>query len=191
MVEQAAKPKGRLTQLADFVVKIAALAGATFAALEYRAAIDRDRHERTIRYIDRFETGEIGAAVRAISKEIRELAAREDIAEVRDHVVATPAVASESRALVAILLAYDSRNGEGLVDELDQVVSYFNSLQVCLEQNLCDAKVAHSFLDEYSENFWTNFEPYVAERRRDFASYGAAYERFHNSVSPVMSGGDK
>ena len=76
------------------------------------------------------------------------------------------------------MLAYDSREGEGLADELDQVVGFFNSLEVCIEQNLCTGNVAHAFLDEYASSFWANFGPYILERRVGLPTYGEAFERF-------------
>lgn len=178
---------GLLTKLLDILVKLATLAGLAFVALEYRSSIDRARVERANTYIDRFETGDIGVAVRAISREVRDVALRPDFAILRSYVASNPGTANAGREQITRLLAFDSRGGKGLSDEIDQVVSYFNSLQACVEQDLCDRKIAHGFFDDYAKNFWANFEPYVLERRQQVdPNFGILCERFVSDVPALV-----
>lgn len=167
-------PRTLLNQV-DSVLKFLLVAGAIFTVYQYLDAKRVERVKQTLSYIERFEGEDTAAAHQAISEELR---AQRPAFERINAQPATQEAAKQARTLIAKFLAYDAGQGRGLAAEIDVLISFFSSLQICIEQGLCEAKVAHAFFDEYVNAFWANFEPYVAERRESASAFGGPMERF-------------
>lgn len=90
----------------------------------------------------------------------------------------SPAAAKTIKRRLAMFLVTDSDGGKGLENELDIIVRFFNGVQICLENGLCDRKVANAFLGSYAQSIWANFGPYIESRRSIIDGYGAGLELF-------------
>ncbi len=62
--------------------------------------------------------------------------------------------------------------------QIDSMVNFFQEVQICNQQSLCDAGVTQSFLSETGRRIWDNFEPYFVEQRVTIPSYAVGLEQF-------------
>lgn len=172
----ASEPKRqRLTSVIETVYKAGLILGGLFAAWQYWEAKLDAQIARTIAYVDRFESGSVGQARGEIREELlpymsqfREVTAAGISDQDRDELVLSIAEANDSRI---------ARN-------LDHVVDFFQGLNICVEEGLCDRRVAMAYFQTSdARDLWTNFEPYVRLRRENNPLYGREFERYASGAS--------
>lgn len=172
-----------LISLVEFVVKLTVIGGIVFTALQYRDSKKKDRVDRTTTYVDRYEAGDTSKAARDVSRALRDFSQREDYRALALQAKQDPEIAASANRGVAMMLAYQSRDGAGLVDQLDELVGFYNSLDTCVAAKLCDAAVAHAFFDRPARSLWINFLGYFEDRRTTSPEYAAGLEHLVGGVA--------
>lgn len=161
----------------DAISKIGIVAGGLFAGWQYWEAKTDKRTERTTAYIERYEDGRVGDARREINGKLRPY-----IAQFRQ--VAVSGISPQDRD--AMVLALTEENGGDIANRLDTVADFFQGLETCTSEGLCDRRVAEAyFRSSDAGDLWTNFEPYFRERRANNPSYGDAFEHFAQSTVSI------
>lgn len=158
----------------DILTKLGAVAGAVFIVFEYNARQQDARVQRTMDYVQRFESGPVGEAQRVITRSLR------DTESIMPDLYSADFSETSSQAAhrdVIEFLVYDSRNGVGIGAEVDTVVLFLDQLGVCVERNLCDKATAQGFFGEYADSVLRNFSPFIVDRRKLAPTYGEHAER--------------
>lgn len=164
-------------QVVDIVTKLGVIAGSIFAAWQYWEAKELRRIERTTHYLERYESGRIAEARERIEGGLRpHLGSFEEVSagglspQARESVVL--AVLEETPAIPAAI---------------DNVADYFNGLETCVRAKLCDRATAERYFRETDIGIWQNFDPYIAQRRRNNPDYGGALEHYSLLRQPSAS----
>lgn len=177
------------------------LVGGIFAAIQYVDAKAAQRTSRTFEYIERYESGDVAEARRAINRVLRqyleqfeELKAAGLAREERDDLVR-----SIIRAEVEIQSGGSARSAgnpsalespETVEDKIDRIVEFYDGLKICVDEELCNRRVAvNYFAPDEARIFWDNFYPYILDRRQNYAGYGDALEAFAKKDVRVSEGG--
>lgn len=158
------------SQIFEIATKIGLAGAAVFAIIQYRDAQEARRVERAMTYIDTFEQGEIAEARRTLNGALRpyqkqfvELAKQGGIS------------ADDKGAIILTLMEGDE--GVELADSLDQIVDFYESVQLCTDEKLCAPSVIEGyFCPGRASRLWDDFRPYVETRRPNNPEYGTALE---------------
>lgn len=159
----------------DFVSKIALLAGiiiSLYQFLEYQKA---ERIKYTIQFVEKYDRDNFLRARQKVSDVLRQH--EKKIVQLNTIRMSADAD-SKLRSRMAQFLVMDSNNGTGIAKEIDLVVRFFNGLQICIENNLCNPSIANAFLLAHAKNIWLNFGPYIIKRRKIISGYGLGIELF-------------
>lgn len=172
-----------LGEIAEVVSAMVLAASAIAAVYQYWIA-RADRHvEQTFAFIERFDSDRLAAAQRAV----------DDLAGKAGQVTAGRIAAYEAtgmeqrdvtvisdRLFVEAVLAQADENATGDVPAaLLEITSFFNGLQICIEEGLCDRSTAHAFLDIYAASFWQTYDPVIRHvRDMDRPHFAKGLERF-------------
>jgi len=160
---------------------------AVFSAYQYYNS-RADRHvEQTLKLLERFGDERLETAQRTVDQ----LAI--DAGQSADHAVSESATADTNAAeregmrdrmfVEAVMASNRARNGDVPSAILD-ITSFFNGLEVCIEQQLCDGNVAHASLDTYARSFWKAYRPVIRYARgAQRPQFAAEMERFVSGLA--------
>ena len=184
------------------VLGIAGLfAGGVFAAIQYNDAKGAQRIGRTFEYIARYESGDVAEARRAINRVLRqyltqfeELEAAGLPCDPRENLVRSIIKADVELQLAgreANKLAASAIDApETIEDKIDRVVEFFDGLKICVKEEICNRRVAENYFSpDEARIFWSNFYPYISDRRKNYANYGKALEEFAGERARMCGGG--
>lgn len=169
----------RLIDWLDLVVKVGAIFAAIFAVHQYLEARQDARVAKTLDYVQRFDDADskVGAARRRIAgvlwlndgqiKRLRDIKRNLPEAESREI----------HRRFISKLVDGTAAS-PGLRQEIQDLVSFFEGLSVCVETNLCDATSAERFFGDFAKTFWSNFAVFIEERRLVSPDYGSGLQAF-------------
>jgi hypothetical protein len=74
--------------------------------------------------------------------------------------------AKMARADLVKFLAYESGPDQtGLRTQLDSALNFYDSIEVCVEERLCDEATAQAFFAKPTGRLVRNFSPYIQEQR--------------------------
>ena len=166
------------------------LLGGIFAAIQYNDAKAAQRVARTFEYIERYESGDVAEARRAINRLLRpyiaqfkELESAGLPCEERDNLVRTII-----KADVALQSSGKQSKGntssavdapETIEDKIDHIIEFYDGLKICVDEEICNQRVAENYFSPNEARiFWDNFYPYISDRRLNYRMYGAALEEF-------------
>lgn len=183
----------RLAEFAE-VLGVAILALSAIAAVYQYWVARGDRHvEQTFAFVERFESDRLASAQRSVD----DLAGR--AAKAIENQVGTfeqAGVSGEELRLVsdrlfveAVLAQADVKATGDVPSPILEITSFFNGLQICIEEQLCDRATAHAFLDTYASSFWQTFEPVILHvRAQDRPKLAEGLERFLKSAEETGIG---
>lgn len=153
---------------------------ALFAAWQYGVSRHDLHVAQTFALVDKFEgdrqtAAQVEAITRAADAAANARLGREDKAAWTE---AERALLRDRLFVEAVLASRPDHAGD-VPDTILNVMSFFDEIQICVEQGLCDATTAHAFLDPYADSLWTAYAPVTrymrAGRRPHFAE---GLERF-------------
>lgn len=64
--------------------------------------------------------------------------------------------------------------------DIDSLVDFFDNLSICIQNRICDGKVARAFLGSYAQSFYELHQPWIAQRRETTPHYANYLEAFVN-----------
>lgn len=167
---------GRKTyDIFDFLSKVALVSGILFSIYQFNAYKQDERVRYTFQFIERFDSDRFLTTRTMIESALRSQEAA--IAEINRARV-SPEAERALRTRVALFLVNDSNRGQGIVREVELLVDFFDGLEICLDERLCDRGTASAFLESHAKMLWTNFAPYIEGRRALIPSYGRGLEAF-------------
>lgn len=169
----------------DFLSKIALMGGIVFSLYQFFAFQNSERIKYTIQFVEKYDGANFLRARQTISAVLRQHEGK--IAQLSS-IRISPNADAKLRARMAQFLVKDSNNKEGIAKELDLVVRFFNGLQICIENNLCDRSIADAFLLAHAKNIWLNFGPYIVSRRKIISGYGLGIELFQKAGGRTEGG---
>ena len=181
----------KLIEWIDLLVKVGAVFAAVFAVHQYMQARADARVANTLDYVSEFRDGRsrTGLAVKQISEamwrdadQIREFQwlAGQLPPDQRDEAI---------RTMIAKFI-YGTDESPGLRSEVDEIVSFFEALTICMEARLCDRATARAFFADYADVFWRNFDVYLVDQRALVADYAEGVERFAGAFSQAAGTAD-
>lgn len=165
------------------IVGAAGLVGsAIFSAYQYYNS-RADRHvEQTLKLLERFESDRFEAAQRTIDQLAINAGQGAQRAVAESATTDTSVAERESmrdRVFVEAVMASNSAKNGDVPGPVIEITSFFNGLEVCIEQDLCDGKVAHASLDAYAASFWKTYRPVILYARgTQRPQFAADMERF-------------
>lgn len=159
----------------DFLSKVALVCGILFSIYQFNAYKQDERVRYTFQFIERFDSDRFLTTRTTIEAALRSQEAA--IAEINRARVSQDAEVALRRR-VALFLINDSNRGQGLVREVELMVDFFDALEICLKERLCDRDTANAFLESHATMLWTNFAPYIEGRRELIPSYGRGLQAF-------------
>lgn len=170
MSEQSAQPhkdRGLFLTL-DVLAKLGVLAGGLFAAWQFWEAKADQRVARTTAYIERYEEGRVGEARRRINAELRNY-----LTQFQE--ISAAGISSADRD--EMLLSLAEANGGALGADFDVVADFFQGVEICTREGLCNSAVAERyFAASDAPDLWLNFEPYVRLRRENNPRFAEGME---------------
>lgn len=172
-----------LGEIAEVVSAMVLAASAIAAVYQYWIA-RADRHvEQTFAFIERFDGDRLAAAQRAVNdlagKAGQVTAGRIAAYEATGMEQRDVTVISDRLFVEAVLAQADEKATGDVPAALLEITSFFNGLQICIEEGLCDRSTAHAFLDIYAASFWQTYDPVIRHvRDMDRPHFAKGLERF-------------
>ena len=150
--------------------------GLVFGLIEYRSYQADQRIERTFRFLERFQQGEIATAQRTITNTLRQLdPAMRDL--VTQNLPQEDLIAHVQGMRDFAL--YESNNGDGITREIDVVVLFLDQIGICVAEQLCDANVSRQLFGHYTETLVDNFDVYFDAQKEFAPYYGSNLEKLY------------
>lgn len=174
-------PPKRLAGWLDVAVKVGALAAGIFAFYEYAERRKDARVAQTLEHVARFNdpAHPVGKAVSQITTTLQ--AHEDEMRDLEAAMKANPAAAERLREEFVSRLLGGDEEMPGIADAADRVIRFFESVEVCVEEGLCDARSADAYLADYAAGFWSNFSEALVMPRQDFESeYGTGVKYFRD-----------
>lgn len=159
----------------DYLSKAALVCGILFSIFQFNAYKHDERVRYTFQFLERYDSERLLNARLKIEAAIR--SHEQTIVELNNTRISKDA-ADALRRRIATFLVADSAGGKGIRRELELAVDFFETLSVCLNQRLCDEDVAQAFLAGQAKMLWTNFAPFLKERRAIIPGYAKGLETF-------------
>lgn len=182
--ERIVQKLGVLDKIADSLAKFAVFGGILFSSLSYCHSLESEKTAHVSTYIERYETGDTSKSVRAISQALRNFFEREDYLQIAEIVKSNACVSQNANEALWRLLVYGDDEGDDMANDLDNVVGFFNSLQTCVANSLCNHKVAHAFFDQSALTFIENFDGYIEDRRKTAKYFAKGLRAFYAEAVP-------
>ncbi|RWO49223.1 hypothetical protein [Mesorhizobium sp.] len=159
------------TTMAEWVevsVKLGVIVGGLFALFQFLDGKQSERVKTTLQYVARFENDDTATskARRALSDSLRLNAG--NIKRFSTARVSKEQAAALKQKLATTILDGASSQTDALL-ELD---SFFDSLRICVQNNLCDRKTASEFFAPYATWLIENFGSVIDERAQRATGFG-------------------
>jgi len=173
----------RASKLADFTLKVITIIGALFAGYQYLESRSDLRVSRTLDYVNKLDSNSsrVGKSYNGVvTKTLNDYhnsIARFNLAKLSEE----KASILRDKLLKGIL----SRSAEGIEgdsfkDALNDVVIFYEQLQICIEEDLCDKQTAETFFQNDARRLWENFNIYLLKIRKITPGYANGIEKFSN-----------
>ena len=154
----------------EILAKTGLLLGGFFAVIEFYSAVDAKRIDRTLNYVEKFESGSISNARRLLRSKTRPYYKQFSN-------IGKEGLTEEDKKQITLLLIEDDDDGS-IADSLEIIVDFFEGLMLCTDENICARSVTEAyFCPVRAESFWENYSPYILDRRTNNPSFGKALER--------------
>lgn len=146
--------RGLLTALA---VIIGGVGGGGWAILQSIADHKSQRVERTISYIERYQSGDVSQSLDRIFMAQQKL--RRDLKH-------EPSPDGDERGRYLETLETRIEDGEINGNDINKVISFYENLFLCQDKEICDFETALSFFGgDESCSFYSNFAQYIETRK--------------------------
>jgi hypothetical protein len=163
---------------AGFLVRIVLILGAIFTVVQFLAAREEKRVERTLTLVELWEQDRYQDAYSALSRRLNGLNQR----------FAGDLGADPTADKIAFFqqrvgsMAMTADGGEMPLEEFEthfeRLVYLLNRVASCVEAGLCSATVADDYFRDFAQSFWSYFSDYVKEQRRRRPNFAAPLEAF-------------
>ncbi|MEO1659312.1 MAG: hypothetical protein AAFR65_16525 [Pseudomonadota bacterium] len=158
----------------DLIGKVGAIILVIFGVVEYFDRKDETRVSRTQELMKEYATGPLRDAQNVINSTILDhLASIEAIRAVQWDADA----AATAHADIVQFLVWDSRDADGLVREIDDLLEFYERVTICVETRLCDREVARAYFTTDADWLFENFRPYILQRRENAPGFATISER--------------
>ncbi len=155
----------------DVVTKLGAALAIVIAYFEYVDKQRESRVERVQQFVVRSQEGPIASQLAEIDARVREHEAA--LVDLEAGALSDEG-AKAARADLVKFLAYESGPDQsGLRTQLDSALNFYDSIEVCVEERLCDEATAQAFFAKPTSRLVRNFSPYIEEQRSFRTDYAA------------------
>lgn len=158
-----------------------ALMGAFAAVGQYFVTRQEQRVMRTLEEARRFDEGSLAEAQAAVSTIAAQ--ARRVFLSKTNNGSQRGFTEAQWKGLGDQVIIEASYGGDPSSGELSggvrRVVGFYETLQVCIEREICDPATAHAYFDDYARAFWESFHGLIIhERRGPRPRFAKGMERF-------------
>ncbi|MBN9070725.1 MAG: hypothetical protein J0H34_03815 [Rhizobiales bacterium] len=162
-----------------FLLRILLVVGAVFSLVQYLAAREEKRVERTLELVDMWDGKDFQDAQSALKARLVALN------EANEGLMSSNPSEDERR------IYYESVGKQLMTDaggtmplqefepKFDRIVYFLNRVSTCVRRNLCDREVADDYFLDYARSFWSYFSGYAQSMRKNgSANYAKAIEEY-------------
>lgn len=143
----------------EYTIKaLLAVAAGIFALWQYFGHLEDARIERSLQFYKQFSTEPLYSARERTLENAEQL--WKELGRI--HTGSTPKELREERRKWQEIVVASIRGKENLSADIGNLVTYFDALQVCAENGVCDSKTAHELLGDQAKQFVENYCPYIA-----------------------------
>ena len=160
------------------LVRFVIIFGAIFTVVQFLAARDATRVERSLAMVEMWEEPAYLEARKALDERLIAL-----LTEKKELLGDKPT--PEERRFFMERIGLDAMTDTGgtmalkqFQEHFDRIVYFLNRLGFCIEGSLCSAPVADAFFRDFAVSFWEYFSGYVAKVRRNQPTYAEAIEQY-------------
>jgi hypothetical protein len=160
----------------NIISLVLALAVGWFGYVQYQGLKQDTRIERTLEQI-RWRQGDpmVKASVHIID------AVDQGMSQIKD----IPISAAERENAIAY---FGAEIAKGIKKDLIMIISFYDSLWVCVDSKICDRDTALKFVGEESTVLWGNFKGYITEERKNRKNWANGLEQFAKMQGNSPSG---
>jgi hypothetical protein len=161
--------------LLDKLTKAGILIAGVFALYQFMDAKQDAKVQRTSVYITRYEDGTPAAAIRRINAALRPYLGQ------FAKLTGEGGLSAETRNEMVLSLFEQHAT---LAEDVDAIVDFYEGLDTCVRQSLCDQATAVRYFGPEARQFYSNFEPYFRERNVSEPAFASSVARFARQERP-------
>ncbi|ASJ76770.1 hypothetical protein [Granulosicoccus antarcticus] len=156
--------KTTLNDWAQLFVHGLAVVGVIFVYIQYEQNSTDTRVERTLLYVSEFRDQDTGVGL--AQRDINDILWKNEnnISQVAAIPEDDTRKAEIHQKMVFQWIDSSADSKSPLANSLNEMVSFMESLWVCVEESLCDESAAARFFSQYAARFERNFAPYIQNR---------------------------
>lgn len=153
---------------APAIASIFAAGSAVFATYQYYVSRGDLHVARTLDFVQRFDSGRFS---KAQDEATIAIAAAQETTRARLKEPTLAGLSPAERAALADKLFVAALYGDGIRSPpslplvIADLTGFFNGLQTCIAEGMCDEKTAHGFFDRYALSLWCDIYPAVTYER--------------------------
>lgn len=166
-----------------FMLRILLVVGAVFSIIQYLAAREEKRVERTLALVDMWDGAEFQDAQTALKARLIALN------KANEGLMSSNPTEDERKIYyesVGKQLMTDGGGAAPMTEfepKFDRIVYFLNRVSTCVKRNLCDRQVADDYFLDYARSFWSYFGGYAdSVRKGGSPNYARSIEDYVTSA---------
>lgn len=156
----------------ELILKVILITASLSAVYQYFDVKQENRVKKAMEFVNNFNNGQLQNAQLKLSEYWSDY---EDGFEQLQGSIEN----EKERALIieTIVLPVVSKNYEHRAN-VDLLVNFFENLQTCIENRICDKDVSQSFFGKYAFSFFDLYQPLINKKRKLIPDYACQLQAF-------------
>lgn len=166
-------------------VRVLVVFGGIFSVVQFLAAREEKRVERSLALVELWEQGDYQKAERALKQRLAGLNSKYANILGENPSPADRAVLSERIGLEAMSPDGGVMPIDDFQEQFDRIVYFLNRVAFCVEGDLCAPDIIDAYFRDFASSFWDYFHGYIAKQRRSgLSTYAKPIENYLLNSKP-------
>lgn len=156
----------------ELILKVILITASLSAVYQYFDVKQENRVKKTMEFLDHFSSGQLQDAQMKLSASWSDY--HDDIKQLNQ----IPVKSEKDKALIIENMVLQVVLHREQSKDIDLLVIFFENLQICIDNRICDQRVSQSFFGEYASGFFSLYQPWIKERRKLIPNYACQLQAF-------------
>jgi hypothetical protein len=152
--------------------------GVPLLFIEHHLQVERDKSTATLEFVKRYQDAQLASERFVLLAPWMKI----DVEAFRRAKPSPRAI--QDLVLKLVDSSASSAGQRDMREAIFSIVDFYETLQLCIDADMCDKKLAASYFGEYSTQFYCLYKPYIQKLRKqqNMPSYGRRLEQLASTI---------